>query len=245
LNELERSLVTRLSEVVNQGPPSQREWKLAEVEYLLRIANHRVLMERDVAAASDLLAAADQVLNELDDFSLHQVRAQLADEMVALAQVPRSDVQGLFLRMEAVKALLRDLKHDRPAYLSETPPVEQDEIPWRDALVAEARSLFRFNDMSEGIKPLLSPDESAYLELNLRLKLEQAQLAVLKGDQVVFDESIESAVDMMLDHFDQSDSNVLAVISQMQEIGSAHISADLPDISGSLNTLLRSRRGNQ
>ena len=61
-------VTSMLAEAVNQGPPSEREWKLAEVEYLLRIANHRILMERDVVAARDLLSAADAVLNDLDDF---------------------------------------------------------------------------------------------------------------------------------------------------------------------------------
>ena len=49
-----------------------------------------------------LLAAADQIMAELDDFSLHPVRAQLADEMLSLRALGETDLQGLFLRIEAL-----------------------------------------------------------------------------------------------------------------------------------------------
>ncbi|MDA1076826.1 MAG: uroporphyrinogen-III C-methyltransferase [Proteobacteria bacterium] len=245
LNDLERSLVASLGEVVNQGPPSEREWKLAEVEYLLRIANHRVLMERDAPTARDLLGAADGILNELDDFSLHQVRARLADEIVALSLVPDGDIQGIYLQLEAIKGMLRALKEKRPAYLSETVAPQAADQPWQEVLIRELKSLFQLNRLSDGVKPLLTPDESTYLELNLRLKLEQAQLAALKGDQIVFNESIEGAVDMMLDYFDQHDESVLTAVTQLQEVGTFEVAAPLPDIAGSLRALLQVRRGGQ
>jgi uroporphyrin-3 C-methyltransferase len=91
------SMLESLNEAINEGPPTQREWKLAEVEYLLRIANHRALMEHDVKAAVQLLSAADVILEELDDFALHQVRAQLADEILALKAVSGADLQGVYL----------------------------------------------------------------------------------------------------------------------------------------------------
>ena len=45
LDETRRALLGALNEVTAAAAPAPREWKIAEVEYLLRIANHRVLME--------------------------------------------------------------------------------------------------------------------------------------------------------------------------------------------------------
>ena len=81
---------------------------------MLRIANHRVLMEQDANGALTLLLAADQILAELDDFALHAVRARLADEVIALRSVPRDDLQGIYLRVEAMKSLLDDLHFAGP-----------------------------------------------------------------------------------------------------------------------------------
>ena len=80
------ALAERLNQVSQAAPPSEREWKLAEVEYLLRVANHRLLIEQDVATALGLLTAADGILEALDDVLLHPVRAALADETLALSR---------------------------------------------------------------------------------------------------------------------------------------------------------------
>ena len=95
LAEVESSLIDALNSVSSQAPPSPRVWKLAEAEYLLRIANHRLLMERDVPAALQLLKGADQILLEIDDFGFFEVRARLADEMLALGAVRDNDLQGI------------------------------------------------------------------------------------------------------------------------------------------------------
>jgi len=102
-----KELLESLNQVANQAPPSSREWKVAEVAYLLRIANHRLLMERDVDGSLELLTAAEEILVELDDFAFYQVRSRLAEETRALAAVEANDLPGIYLELEALKRQLR------------------------------------------------------------------------------------------------------------------------------------------
>ena len=54
------------------------DWTLAEAEYLLRLANQRIIMAADTRSAIALLGSADGLLLELDDSDLYPVRATIA-----------------------------------------------------------------------------------------------------------------------------------------------------------------------
>ena len=238
------ALTERLNQLAQAAPPSEREWKLAEVEYLLRVANHRLLMEQDVATASGLLQAADAILEVLDDLALHPVRAALADEMLALSGSQGADVQGLYLRLDALKRQLEALALARPQYrLAESDETADEPSGLLEAVAAEFRQLLQFRRLDATVKPLLAPEESVYLELNLRLMLEQAQLAALKRDQVVFESSLGSAQEWVRSYLDQDDPDVQATLEMLAELGQVQLDLQLPDLSASLNALVQVRRG--
>ncbi len=238
----ESRVVDTLNEAIQAAPPSQREWKLAEAEYLLRIANHRVLMEQDSSGALQLLEAADGILADLDDFSLHEVRARLADEIVSLQQVPRDDLQGIYLRVGAIANSLDDLGFAVVEYLREERVTVPDQSLF-DRLTAELKAFIRVRSLAsdETIKPLLAPEEEQYLELNLRLALQQAQLAALKRQQAVYESSLESAYGWIETYMDETSARD-AVLKELGDLQSLSLDRPLPDISGSLNELLGVRR---
>ncbi|MEM7078563.1 MAG: uroporphyrinogen-III C-methyltransferase [Pseudomonadota bacterium] len=236
----ENSTIDRLAEALDAAPPSQSEWKLAEAEYLLRIANHRVLMEQDSDGALRLLTVADEIMQDLDDFALHRVRARLADEMVALKQVRRDDLQGVYLRLEAIKNRLATLPFKSPEYFTEQAPVAEEANVWT-VLYGELEKFIRVRTLrsDETIKPLLAPDEERYLELNLRLGFEQAQLAALKRQQAVFETSLSTARDTLTSYMDIDDPAVRGILDEIDAVLNTDLARPLPDVSGSLQELKR------
>lgn len=253
LQTAQTAVAEALAAMHNEGPPSVREWKLAEVEYLLRIANHRLLMERDAAGAQMLLAAADAILADLDDYALHQVRARLADERMSLQNLPVVDTQGIFLRLEAIKNALGGLPIKLPEYIGEA-GVKADPKPAEDAetspsLTERLFSLFEFRRHASpnGVRPLLRADEATYLEQNLRLAIERAQLAALRGDQLLFEVSLESARHGLSDYLDPENAAVRNVAAELDDLLKARLDIPIPDISGSLTRLvaLRAQSGAQ
>ena len=56
----------------------------SEVEYLLRLANQRLQLERDVEGAAALLRTADARLEEANNPALVPVRRAIAEELAAL-----------------------------------------------------------------------------------------------------------------------------------------------------------------
>jgi len=244
LSANEAAVLESLQEALSAAPPSQREWKLAEAEYLLRIANHRVLMQQDTQGALVLLQAADQIIEELDDFALHQVRSRLADEIMALRQVPRDDLQGVYLAIEAVKAGLDELTFATPDYLQEQTQPEEDATVW-EQLTEQLSQFIRVRTLGtdETVSPLLAPQEEHYLELNLRLALEQAQLAALKRHQAVYEHSLQNAKTWLARYMDPQDPATIALLDELETLLQAELAHPLPDVSGSLNELLAIGRG--
>lgn len=259
LASTEAGLMTSLNKVANAAPPSEAQWKLAELEYLLRIANHRVLMEADANGALQVLSTADAILQELDDFGLHGVRAQITDEILALKQVRGADIQGLFLRLEALKRQLSELPLRAPEFnaasnqtgaealeddAASAPVEEADTVSGvLAAMQAKISEYVQFRRLQTPVKPLLGPDETMYLELNLRMMLERAQLAALRQQQEVYSQSLSSAQEWLEEYLDPESADVNALVGEIDGLLEVDLVRELPDISGSLRTLLATERG--
>lgn len=247
-----------------ETPPTPAQWRLAEVEYLLRVANHRLAMERDIPAAEELLAGADRILAELDDFAYHEVRALLARERLALEGFRGVDTQGVYLRLEAMKGLIEALPLRLPAYIArhadagreadaaepEAAPEDADQGSALDAAVARLSSLVRFrrHDLpaagaSGAVPPLLAPEEARYLEQHLLLAIERAQLALLKGDQAIFAANLGAAGEWLHAHVDPDHHAAAELQGAIEALSALDLEAPLPDIAGSLGRLRELRSG--
>jgi uroporphyrin-3 C-methyltransferase len=255
LEAAQAALAESLGETIAATPPTDRDWKLAEAQYLLRIANHRLLMERDAATAAVLLGAADQVLAEVGDFSLFDVRSRLADEILSLKSLTGTDLQGMYLQLEALKNSLQALPLQLPEYMQAKIAPQQS---LEDALgePTEAQNIwgemgsrlsvffdYRKIDGQETRRPLLSPAEATYLEMNLRLMLERSQLALLRRNQMVYEQSLSTAADWMEDYLDAEHSAVAQAQQQIEQLLQVELQQPLPDISGSLSALNNITRG--
>ena len=248
---VEKALAQRLDGLPGRDPSAEREWLLAEVEFLLRMANRRLRMEWDLPAALQLLQAADEQLAALNEDGLHEVRAALAAEILRLRQKPAVDLQGLYLRLDAIKRQLATgprlaLKHalNAPTATRAPPPEEarpSEETSFLAVLAGELADLVRFRRLDADFRAPPTAAESAYLELSLRLMLEQAQLSALKRDAKTYQASLDSALHWADAHFDPEDPAVQKTIDAMQALRGEPLEASPPDISGSLQALRQAR----
>ncbi len=78
------------------------QWTYAELEYLVRLANQRLLTERRPQGALALLEAADKLLASLDDAGALSVRGVLARDITALRLVETVDREGIYSRLGAL-----------------------------------------------------------------------------------------------------------------------------------------------
>lgn len=225
-------------------------WAVEEVEQLLLLANHRLQLSADVALATAALKIADSRLEEIADPAFVDVRRQLAEEMAALAAVPTVDVAGLALRLAALNGRVTGLPlKARPGFREGS----DEAVPEGDggdvgSQVVEAgremwddfRALLRIQHSGETRQPLLPPEQRYFLVQNLRLKLDSAQLGLLRGDAGVYHEALTAALDWLKEYFDTADESVVAMARELESLAGEQIRPTLPDISGSLSALRKS-----
>jgi len=98
-------------------------------------------------------------------------------------------------------------------------------------------SQWDFQHLDKPIKPILSTDQRTYLKQNLALLIEQAQLAVMKRDPVVYERILQQAQNWTEQHFNMDSPAAGAVIESFEELKSVKLSPITPDISDAVRSL--------
>lgn len=248
--ELQERLTQSIQQVMAKQSNTRKDWLLAETEYLLRLANQRILMENTSVGALALLKSADAILKETDDVSIYAVRKALASDIAALEAVPTFDLEGSYLKLAAMAEQVNNLrlvpltdKNKLPSLIEQITPESVSEswtqglkTSWANAM-AKLEKLIVIQHRDEQIEPLLSPEQTYYLQQNLHLMLEQAQLALLRKEQATFDRSLDKASKWVSTYFEAEDPTTQALLRGIDDVKTLKISPQLPDISGSLNAL--------
>ncbi|MGP9797527.1 uroporphyrinogen-III C-methyltransferase [Halomonas sp. 86] len=231
-----------LDDVLNQLSQTQdtddRDWLHAEAAYLLRLANQRLQLEGDVDGAAALLRTADARLADADNPALTAVRRDIANELAELDGVPRVDRTGLYLALNALQERVSSLRLSQEVEESAvTSGIEQPPTGNFQRQLArfgeELKDLIVIRHHDEPMEMLVTPEQESYLRQSLRLILEQAQLALLKEEQPLYEASIDKALELLNGYYDLDSDSTQSVISRLQELKQADIEPELPDISAS------------
>ncbi|SEA22224.1 uroporphyrinogen-III C-methyltransferase [Microbulbifer marinus] len=245
LATLQRNVTAQGSRLSALGNVSRDDWQLAEADYLLRLANQRLMLEGDSRAALGLLEEVDSILRRVDMPDLYGVRQQLARDITALKLVENIDREGLYLRLGALEEqLIRvsiqpqfDLATRDPAAV-QAEPEPADEPAWERSwhnFTQFMRDSVRIRDGD--IDPvLLSPQSEARFRQNLRLNMEQAQLALLRGDSTVYKDALNNARQLLLDYGIASHQRDV-LLRELEELSKEPIKADLPSLAASQSAL--------
>ncbi|MCE8035423.1 MAG: uroporphyrinogen-III C-methyltransferase [Halomonas sp.] len=241
-SEVDEALDRVLDELSREQDTDEREWLHAEAAYLLRLANQRLQLERDVEGAAALLRTADARLNEADNPALLSVRRAIASELSILDGVPQVDRTGIYLALDAQQQRLAQLPLSRE--LEEIPArAGINEAPsggWQEQLSRfgeELKELIVIRHHDEALEGLVTPEQESYLRQSARLVLEQAQLALLKEEQELYEASIDKALALIEGYYDTERGEVQAVVERLQALKGENIQPELPDISGSQQAL--------
>lgn len=240
ITELQAQLQATNRQIGEVTQVSRRSWMLAEAEYLLRLANQRLLMERETASALALLSSADEILVSVAEPGLFEVREALARETADLRAIAHLDVEGVFVKLAALSEQVETLALLAPNSAEQEKAAKpvQDEEP---QTVFDA-ALERFGDMVSirhrdvPLEPLLTPEQHYYVQQNLRLMLEQAQLALLQRNAGVYSRSLDKAANWVEQYF-QLNESAQALRAALRELQPVNVNPKLPNISASLALL--------
>lgn len=216
-------------------------WVLAEADYLMQMANRRLLLERDAVGAAAALSAADQRLASLNSPLLTRVRAQISEELQALRALPVVDVDGITLELGALsKAVDTLVLAGAPREAQDTAAAEEEAGGWRGllrAVWADIRSLVVIRRHDAGSLPLTTPDQRLLLRQNLRLKLETARLSLLRGHAQAYRAALQEADEWVTRFYDAESAATVSMHEALGRLAAVDVAPALPSIEQSLQAL--------
>lgn len=218
-------------------------WRLAEVEFLLSVANHQLVLERDLDTALIALQDADRRLEAIGDPALIPVRKLIASETTKLNSVDVPDVTGMALRLSSLVDNIEKLPLVNRERVKTDLAVDDSMVDNVSELMAkimkDLKGVVSIRRSDQPIEPLLPPDEQHYLSQNLALKLEEARIALLHRDTATFRQNLTDTREWVQRYFDQNSAAVTTVFATMDDLQGVELKPELPDISGSLRELRR------
>lgn len=256
LEALRTSLETRIAALASstasveqrlEAEPTQRvvqEWLWTEAEYLLRLANQKLTLQGDGDSALLILSTVDEMLRDSGDATVLGVRDALAGEMLALRNLEYVDVPGLYVRMNNLLPLIDQLslRNTLVQNYSDQLAAQQGATLSADTgfgvrALELLGSIFVWQEWDVAPEALLPPQQEATLKQNLRLMLEQAQLALLMAEQEVYRSSLEKGRDWMTRYFAIDAGAGRTLGQELESLAAATVATSRPDISGSLALL--------
>jgi len=228
------------------------DFVLGEVSQLLRLANNSALFSGDARSSINALSLADIHLKELAEPRFSAVRKTINSEIAALRAVSTPDIEKLSAQLSAITSQVSKLP------LANEPPVAETivltatddanaPVSWRGELrkiwhdMINAVSIQR---VDQPPKPLLVPEQRYFLNQNLLLNLNKADVALLQKQEGVYKQSLSASEQWLREYFDVKDVNVQSVLAQLAKLKLEKISVELPSISGSYDAL-QSIKGGQ
>ncbi|MEP5567082.1 MAG: uroporphyrinogen-III C-methyltransferase [Halioglobus sp.] len=244
LQQFSQQLDAQSEQIAAFSANDHESWLRAEAQYLLRLANQRVIMARDTDSALALLGSADSILRQLDDATLHDVRAAVAAEQAALRAVPKVDIEGIYLRLSALIEQSDTLVIFQMLEQEGQPEARAEDDDWQVRLERgyeeAARKLsdyivIRRRDVP--MQALMDPQWEGLVRQNLRMLLEQAQVALLSGNQTLYVESLQRSQHWVAQFFDTDEAAARAMSREITQLEGQTIQVIMPDLTRSLQAL--------
>jgi uncharacterized protein HemX len=246
LRQRQQSLFDSAEKLFELYGRDENGWKLAEVEYLMSIAQHKLVLEQDFEGAAKTLDAASNRIAELADPGLLPVRVQINEEIAALKTRARPDLVGMTL---LVARLTRQIRGLTPEYMTKTKsrPVKQTvseepannaDLPLDQRLMNFVTSLVKIDwstppqaPVQKEVSPII--DVPQKLEDNLKL----TRWAVLERNAYQFDQLMAENVQLFSDYYDIKNAANADFYDSLLQLQKSSLKAVFPDISGSLRLL--------
>jgi len=244
IESLKLQLISQQKQLRSMSTTDRDDWLLAEVEYLIRLANQRLLMGADVMGAVSLLNSADQIVKELDDSALFAVRKALTEDIGALRAANSFDTEKLYLQIGSAAKQADRLRLFDDVQLASSSVEQSPEQGWQERLgsglmaaLKKLEGLVEYQKLDENYKPILAPEYEAAVRQNVRLMFEQAQMALLADKQALYDDSLAKARDWITNYYTVDQNARDRVLIMLEELQAKVIAEPTPDISSSLLAL--------
>ena len=242
-------LVVALQRQLGNLQQRDTRWLNAEANYLMRLAQQKLQLEADLASTALLLRTIDSLLAEQNGMLVETARQNLADDLRALQNTRLPDRVGLSQRLIMLGDSVEQLSLAGSRQDSYQERVQQQwqgtsgtsgalrDGSWLDAGLALLRSIFVWREWDEAPSEMLPPQQETIVKQQLQLQLEQAQLAMLQGDELIYRQVLALAIRSMQRYFESDNERSRQLVAELERLREVELQVALPDLSATASLI--------
>ena len=211
-------------------------WRLAELRFLLQIANQRLQLHKDKDGALQALRSAETTLLKLGSKKYLPVRKKLAEEIVSVEIFLIPNISAISQRiaelLEVINAMPVEAEIAKQQKITLLPEVSEEESGFISRIVSGINNAVVIQKFDPSVRKIIGIDEKEKLKNLLQLRFETLRLMVLQGLDYDYHQQLQLIQKMLEKYYPDIIKGSLQ--QQLDELNKVKLSPSPPDISGSL-----------
>jgi uroporphyrin-3 C-methyltransferase len=215
---------------------SAAELNLAEIDYVLRLAQERLELFADVRTANQALAIAGQQLAAFNNPLYVGLQQDIAAARLQLAQVIGPDYITIYASLDSLQSAVLALPFKGEGATENGAPAE-GETSWWGRIKQSFSGLVtvrRDNEIANSIPVFADQD---LIRQHAWLELEIARLAALRRDQLAWTAALNRFAAVLAHWFDPGSAAARDALARLTNLKQVEIDPAMPDISAPLTAL--------
>lgn len=230
-----------ISQLLNQGGDSTTQQATAEAIYLIRLAHLNLTMDNNIKLGITLLKMAKQRIDSVTTPATTRLKVAIAHDVATLSTVPQINVTNLLVELDSISNQIAMLptRSQMSFQAKKSMTTQNTSHHWWDKVrhnLIGLKKLFIVKHFDKPIAPLLMPQQTIYLKDSVRLKISQAQWAVLHRSPKLYRQSLNLAV-QWLNQYNQNSLEAQQIIKKLQALATIAITPKIPATLKSLIVL--------
>lgn len=226
-------------------------WNIEQAKYLVHLANYQLEYQHNVDMATTLLHVAKDKLFDINSKQQKKLRLILSNNIKQLNQTPRIDAQLIYNQLSKLSKMTQALHiadNTKPMPVSKKttdkqPSNDQKESSWKrglDKTLSALSKMVIIERNNNQVAPLLSPNQVELARYQLQLLITQAQSALLTRQQLIYENSLSQAQDLLKQNFSHNVTQTKDINARITKLKGININPKLPNLEKTLEAFNQS-----
>ncbi len=231
------TLLTQQQEALQfKAPAPNSHWQLAELRFLLKLANQRLHLNKDKNGALEALKLAEIALLKLGSSKYLAVREKINEEVVLLEAFLVPNLTAISQRIaELIKVIdVLPVEHKiiKQQKITLLPEVTAEQNSLLSGLVGVINDAVVIQKFDQSVQQTIGENEKKRLKNLLYLRFEMLRLMVLQGLDYDYHQELNKIKKILNKYYPELIKGSLQKL--LDELDQVELSPTPPDISGSL-----------
>ena len=210
-----------IAQLMSQAGDDLTQQAMGEATYLIRLAHLQLSVDNNITLATKLLTMAKQRLVNVTTPTGIRLKLAIEHDMTTLSNTSQLNITNLFFQLDQLSQQVSQLP-TQPQQLppTKTPASTQPGKSWWDNVkhnLSGLKDLFIIRHVDRHVTPLIGPQQTIFLKENVRLKISQAQWAILHHDTTLYQQSLTTAAKWLAE-YNQNQPATETIIKNLQSL---------------------------